>query len=37
MQDKYFELWNYKNLEIVYLSQPTLEDIKETIKEKQKE
>lgn len=37
MRDKYDELWNYKNLEIVYLSQPTLDDIKETIKEKQKE
>lgn len=37
MSKKYYELWNYKNLDIIYLSQPTLEDIKETIREKQKE
>jgi vacuolar-type H+-ATPase subunit F/Vma7 len=37
MKDKYNELWNYKNLDIVYITKPTIEDIKETIKEKQKE
>lgn len=37
MKQKYDELWNYKNLDITYLSKPTLEEIKETITEKQKQ
>jgi len=37
MKSKYDELWNYKNLDIIYIAQPTIEEIKETIKEKQME
>lgn len=37
MKDKYNELWDYKNLDIIYISKPSIEDIKDTIKEKQKE
>lgn len=37
MRDKYNELWDYKNLDICYLAKPTMEDIKETIQEKQKQ
>lgn len=37
MRDKYDELRNYTNLDIVYISKPTVDDIKEVIKEKQKE
>ena len=36
MKAKYDQLWNYPNLDITYLSKPTLEEITETIKEKQK-
>jgi hypothetical protein len=36
MREKYNELWNYPNLDIVHISSPTIEDIKELIKEKQK-
>jgi vacuolar-type H+-ATPase subunit F/Vma7 len=37
MREKYNELWDYPNLDIVYISKPTIEDIKTTIKEKQME
>lgn len=37
MRKKYDELWNFPNLDIVYISKPTIDDIKEVIKEKQKE
>lgn len=37
MREKYNELWDYPNLDIVYIAKPTIEDIKTTIKEKQKE
>jgi vacuolar-type H+-ATPase subunit F/Vma7 len=35
MREKYNELWDYPNLDIVYIAKPTIEDIKTTIKEKQ--
>ena len=35
MRQKYDELWDYPNLDLVYLAKPTIEDIKSTIKEKQ--
>lgn len=35
MREKYNELWDFPNLDIVYIAKPTIEDIKTTIKEKQ--
>lgn len=37
MKAKYEELWHYKNLDIVHITKPTIEDIKELIRDKQKE
>jgi len=37
MVDKHKELMNYKNLDIISLSKPNIEDIKSSISEKQKE
>jgi hypothetical protein len=31
MKKKYDELWDFKNLDIIYIAKPTIEEIKEKI------